>query len=631
MSKTVRLRPEQTPEAVAYIRVSRRVQADGYSPETQREHVRQLAREQGYLLDPTNIFEDHEHGSNITRKGYQEVIERVCGGTAHAVLVFMFDRWGRDGAEWLARAREFEKLGVPIISAQEGRDQGGLIRFVRAGMAEQFSRDLAKKVQPNREAAARRGTHMGQTPYGCVRVYPSRDNSDRLPAGRIEPDDGPEGQAWVVRELFRRYAAGGESLRTLAHWLNADPRVGPAPGLAHWLKNTSAHRGPRPPGIWTSPSVRHILRNPSYKGAIRYNHQPSGLYERAAPGSEFIVEGAHTPVVSAELWEDVQDRLTRAKPQPTYNITHTASGRTVALGSGLLRCGECGGPMYVVVLKGHRRYLCCNRTRGELCVGRMIWAEVAHTALLAEVRRLRGAPWTPQAEHRLLMGGGAEDGARTAALATALEDAQRRRANNLRLIETLDAPTPEEIADFRARAAEISVQVQTLKAQLSGAQQAAEALSSLHKLHQKLTMVEIPDVVDAALGQGNTEALRALVLPLVASARLVERTPTWNAVWARVEVTWTPDVQKLLDAGLLQLEPPAPEPRISTSEERRVAREQERNIRRRAAYAATRDANYVARMANYLARLHDHKERAAEAGKTRPPAQTQQDDGGKGI
>jgi len=143
--------------------------------------------------------------------------------------------------------------------------------------------------------------------------------------------------------------------------------------------------------------------------------------------------------------------------------------------------------------------------------------------------------------------------------------------------------------------------------------------------------VEIPDVVDAALGQGNTEALRALVLPLVASARLVERTPTWNAVWARVEVTWTPDVQKLLDAGLLQLEPPAPEPRISTSEERRVAREQERNIRRRAAYAATKDANYAARQAAYLARLDELKAQRRDAKKAPRPARPRQNDGEKSI
>jgi DNA invertase Pin-like site-specific DNA recombinase len=277
MSSPRRPDPEQVVEAVGYVRVSRKMQADGYSPETQREQIRQLAKKHGFLLDPANIFEDHERGAKITRRGYQEVINRVRAGTAHAVLCFMFDRFGRDGAEWLARAREFERLGVPIISAQEGTDEPGILRFVRVGMAEQFSRDLAKKVRPNREAAARGGTHMGQTPYGYLRVYPERHHAGRPPAGQLVPDERPDGggKAWVVRDLFTRYAAGGESTRSLAQWCNTDPRVGPAPMRALWeQRHPGEDPPPRTPVEWTAVSVRRILRNPAYRGAIRFNQQP---------------------------------------------------------------------------------------------------------------------------------------------------------------------------------------------------------------------------------------------------------------------------------------------------------------------------------------------------------------------
>jgi DNA invertase Pin-like site-specific DNA recombinase len=39
--------------------------------------------------------EDHERGSKVTRKGYQQIIECVRQGTVHVVIVYMFDRWGR--------------------------------------------------------------------------------------------------------------------------------------------------------------------------------------------------------------------------------------------------------------------------------------------------------------------------------------------------------------------------------------------------------------------------------------------------------------------------------------------------------------------------------------------------------
>src|SRR5919199_4306531 len=98
--------------------------------------------------------DDHERGSKVTRKGYQQIIEAVRGGRVQAILVYMFDRWGRDGAEWLARAREFDRLGVPIISVQEGRDEGGIIRYVRAGMAEEEAIKIARRTRKPREKTA---------------------------------------------------------------------------------------------------------------------------------------------------------------------------------------------------------------------------------------------------------------------------------------------------------------------------------------------------------------------------------------------------------------------------------------------------------------------------------------------
>ncbi len=555
MTTPARLRPQQALEAAGYIRVSLERQAEGFSPDVQRDAIKRLAAEQGYAL--TMIEEDHARGSNVSREGYQRIIEAVRAGTIHAVLVFMFDRWGRDGAEWLTRAREFERLDVPIISVQEGRDEGGLMRFMRAGMAEEYSRQLAKRVKPSRERAARSGTHMGCTPLGYERIYPAHVASGHHPPAELVVD---EATAWIVREMFTRYAGGGWSLRSLALWLNTDPRVGLTPTGKPWR----------------AAALRWILTNPTYKGAVRYNHHSEGLYERARDDEVFIVDGRHEGLVDPELWDTVQHRLTSARSHQTRNMTHTHAGNRIALAAGILVCTECGTHLYL-----HRRtnsdavgmYTCMGRRGGTACTLQAYSAPVADAALLAEIRRLRGAPWTPQREMRLLGPGGKTTADAAAATARALETERERLRKHTRLMSLLDDdPTPEQIATFREVSSEISGRIRAMEAQLAVGQARAAAVPDLRRLHLQLTQTEWATVIAEMASTGDVEGLRAIVVELVTGARLVERRPERHCVWARMEVTWAPDVQLLLDAGLLWLDAPPEPPYIPTSEELRRAK-----------------------------------------------------------
>jgi hypothetical protein len=73
--------------------------------------------------------------------------------------------------------------------------------------------------------------------------------------------------------------------------------------------------------------VTRILRNPVYRGAIRYNHEPDGLYDAASPSDEFTVEDKHPALVAPELWQSVQDRLDAARRRSLVNLpTRAADG-----------------------------------------------------------------------------------------------------------------------------------------------------------------------------------------------------------------------------------------------------------------------------------------------------------------
>lgn len=568
-----RLRPDRAVEAAGYIRVSLERQADGQSPDVQRESIKRLAAQEGYAL--TMVEEDHERGSKVTRVGYQKIIEAVRAGTIHTVLVFMFDRWGRDGTEWLARAREFERLGVPIISVQEGKDEGGLLRFIRAGMAEEYSRQLAKRVRPNKERSARGGTHMGKTPLGYRREYPPPAPNGKRPAGELVID---EATAWIVRELFARYAAGGTSIRGLVGWLNADARVAAPAGKEYW----------------TVASIKSLLHNPTYLGLVRYNHRPAGLYERAAPGESFSVPGRHRAIVDAETFERVQRRLAAGALRQTYN-RRDARGM---LGAGILRCGACGGPTRLSLKRdGIPYYECGWRQIGKPCTARAYLADLAHTAILAQVGRLRGAPWTPRAERQLA--GGDDQAGQAAELQRGIDAERERLRRHTRLMSAMDEdPSPEQIASFREVSAEIGGRIRALEARLADLGQRAAQVPDLRDLHARLTRTEIPAVVALLRDQGDLEGLRDLVQELVLRVSVVERRPQSHPRWLRAAVAWHPDITTLLDAGLLRLDadpagPPAPPSRV---EQRRAAEKRYKDRHRDVLNARRREQRRLQRL-----------------------------------
>src|SRR5207249_4700851 len=66
--------------ACAAIRVSEGKQADGYSPSTQRAAILARAHAHGYLMDECDLYEDHQRGHVLTRKGYVAILGAVRDG-----------------------------------------------------------------------------------------------------------------------------------------------------------------------------------------------------------------------------------------------------------------------------------------------------------------------------------------------------------------------------------------------------------------------------------------------------------------------------------------------------------------------------------------------------------------------
>jgi hypothetical protein len=254
----------------------------------------------------------------------------------------------------------------------------------------------------------------------------------------------------------------------------------------------------------------------------------------------------------------------RVRQVGAYPVGQGKNTRTahIYLASGLLRCHECGGPMKPLVHKhmpGHKgTYICRHKQQGASpCRAVGYRMDLAHEALLREVGRLRGSPWAPTAERRLSAGG--EDGReRARALGAAIAEERRLMQRDIRLQSLRgDEPGPAELEAFAAVASEREARIARLEKDLASVQRAPDRMPDLQALHARLSQTELRTLFARLLwtdGARHQAAVRAILLETVSSAVLLEREPARYSTWLRMQVTWTADVQDLLDAHLLQIE-----------------------------------------------------------------------------
>jgi hypothetical protein len=224
-----------------------------------------------------------------------------------------------------------------------------------------FSRSLSKNVTRSALRRALEGLWVsGNPPYGYVIG----------PDGKLALGDPAEVEA--VRWMFRQYAETADSLGDLVRRLNEMGFPPPHGGLSagHWRRN----------------ALCKMLKNPAYVGDIAWNRVHRGKYSRVERGevrqsSErrkrralkndqadvILSENAHPALVDRDTFATVARKLVAMRWKRTTPIP--GGGEWVL--SGLMRCGDCGEPMYgrkEEHRRGkqryvYRRYFCSSNAR----------------------------------------------------------------------------------------------------------------------------------------------------------------------------------------------------------------------------------------------------------------------------
>ena len=274
-----------------YIRVSILRREDGISPETQEARCRRAAEAAGYEVDPRLIWRERCTATDLERPKLNEALHAARAGLISALFVYTPDRLSREPAHLLMLLDELQGCGVKLRFAGGISDctpAGQLLMYVQRNAGRHERALTAERSMRAREVIAK----SGRLPHGS-NAGPFGYDYDSIRKERTIN----EAEAAVVRLMFQWASQGVRTFR-IARKLNAmDVRT-------------------RKGRSWRPTAVRRVLNNSAYAGVDFYGKsrsQKEGHHKRSvasrAADEVIRIEGFSPPIITAQLFEEVQQRL----------------------------------------------------------------------------------------------------------------------------------------------------------------------------------------------------------------------------------------------------------------------------------------------------------------------------------
>ncbi len=290
-------------KSVSYVRVSSKEQeTGGFSIDSQKRLLNEYAHQKG--LEVQETFTDIETAKKAGRTGFGKMLSYLRENPeCRIILVEKTDRLYRNMKDWVI-LDEIEGLEIHLVKENavlnaESRSSEKFIHGIKVLMAKNFIDNLSEETRKGILEKVRQGIWPSYAPIGYENVL--RPDGKKV----IEPDPL---RAPIVVRLFESYANGDCAISSLV-------KLAKSAGLsARGHGNT-----------FGKAAIHRILRNPIYCGDIFW--------------AEKTYAGIHTPLVSRELWQAVQDaldgnrRLNGRRRKHDYPFAR------------LVVCGHCGGLM----------------------------------------------------------------------------------------------------------------------------------------------------------------------------------------------------------------------------------------------------------------------------------------------
>lgn len=290
-------------KAAIYIRVSSRMQEDGFSMEAQHDILMDLIEKKGLHL--YKVYSDPAvSAKTFKRPGVQMMLQDMKDKKFDTILVHKLDRLSRNQGDLYGFIQLINKLDVRLIIAAQGSEEidtrspmgkaflmfsGIWAEIYLDNLREETLKGLTKKAQKG-------GRHMSRPPLGYT------FDSD-LSLVVVEEE------AKLVREVFHLYLSG-MGRNKIAQHMNTFSRM-------------------KEGGKWAAKEIKTLLTNHTYAG---YNHFKPANWE---DNKRIINKGDHEPIVTQEEFEKAQKMIKRKSTGEMSNNSYLYAY------SGILQCGKC--------------------------------------------------------------------------------------------------------------------------------------------------------------------------------------------------------------------------------------------------------------------------------------------------
>jgi site-specific DNA recombinase len=293
----------------------------------------------------------------------------VEAGELDCVVVYKVDRLSRSLLDFTRMLSVFEKHKVSFVAVTQqfntSTSLGRLTLNILLSFA-QFERELiGERTRDKMAAARRRGKWVGGCPVLGYDVDPG--------GGRLVVN---EQEAEHVRTIFALFEEHGSALETLAEIERRGWR------LKGWTRKTGQFR---PGGPFARNSLKRLLTNILYTGAIRHKGQP--------------YPGEHPAILAPGTWERVQNLIAH---RGAFAGSRSRN-KHLALLNRLLYCESCETRMvYSYSGKNDRQYpyyVCLNAQRKgwAACPTKSLPACGIEESVLGQVRKAQRGVFDPSA------------------------------------------------------------------------------------------------------------------------------------------------------------------------------------------------------------------------------------------